>query len=105
MKPKSESAHQVSRSDNDGSRPNAARPLINYSYQALPATLPANRGGNHPRPNRSVVAARFRQISREFLGAEMSRNYVAEFLFFAVITGVSAWPMVSMLQAIERWVK
>jgi hypothetical protein len=86
-------------------QPPAARPLINYSYQALPETLPANRGETQSRPKRSVVAARFRQISREFLGAEMSRNYVGEFLFFAVITSVSAWPIVSMLQAVERWVK
>lgn len=51
---------------------------------------------------RPVFAPGFRDISNEFLGAETKRNYVAEVLFFAVIVGVSAWPIVSMLQALAR---
>jgi hypothetical protein len=105
MKPKSESARQVSRSDSNGSRPRPAHPLIDYSYQVLPGTLPANRVRNVAGRKRSVVASRFRQISREFFGPESTRDYVIEFLFFAVITGVSAWPIVSMAKAMAYWMK
>ena len=105
MKPKSESARHVRRSDNDGSQPRPAHPSINYSYHASPAELPANQAPSHRGPKRSVLASRFRQISREFLGAESTRDYVAEFLFFAVITGVSAWPIVSTVRAVALWMK
>ena len=105
MKPKSESARQVSRSDSDNSPARPAHPLINYSYQASSTEQPANRARNHPEPRRSVLASRFRQISREFFGAETARNYVIEFLFFAIITGVSAWPIISMVQAVALWMK
>jgi hypothetical protein len=106
MKPKYE-FRQASLSDTARSpgRPDPAHPPINYSYHASPAELPANRAQNHHGPKRSVLAARFRQISREFLGAETTRNYVIEFLFFAVITGVSAWPIVSMVRAVALWMK
>jgi hypothetical protein len=105
MKPTSESPRHVSRSDKKGSQPRPAHPLIDYSYQTLPATLPADRARNHSEPKRSVLASRFRQISREFFGAETTRDYVAEFLFFAIITGVSAWPIVSMVQALALLIK
>ena len=36
---------------------------------------------------------------------ESTRDYVIEFLFFAFITGVSAWPIVSMAQAVAHWMK
>jgi hypothetical protein len=47
----------------------------------------------------------FRKLSSEFLATEMKRDYVAEALFFAVLVGVSAWPMVSMAQAMAQLVK
>ena len=55
-----------------------------------------------PRP---VFAPGFRDLSNEFLGAETKRNYVAEVLFFAIIVGVSAWPIVSMVQALAQLTK
>ena len=58
--------------------------------------------GRSVKVTRPVFAPGFRAISNEFLGAETKRNYVAEVLFFAVIVGVSAWPIVSMLQALAR---
>jgi hypothetical protein len=100
MKPTSESTHRTSRSENDGS----VRPLINYSYHAAPA-LSANKARSYPAAKRTLFAPGFRKISNEFLGAETTRDYVLEFLFFAVITAVSAWPIVSMLQALERFVR
>jgi hypothetical protein len=55
--------------------------------------------------SRPVFAPGFRDLSNEFLGAETTRNYVAEVLFFAIIVGVSAWPIVSMVRALAQFMK
>ena len=47
----------------------------------------------------------FYKLSSEFLGAERSRDYVAELLFFILITGVAAWPILSMLIAVIRMIR
>jgi hypothetical protein len=52
--------------------------------------------------SRPVFAHGFRDLSNEFLATETKRNYVAEVLFFAVIVVVSAWPIVSMVQALAQ---
>lgn len=47
----------------------------------------------------------FRDLSSEFFATEMKRDYVAEASFFAVFVGVSAWPIVSMVQALAQLAK
>ena len=47
----------------------------------------------------------FHKLSSEFFGAEISRDYIAELLFFVLITGIAAWPIVSMLIAVIRLVR
>ncbi len=47
----------------------------------------------------------FHKLSSEFFGAEASRNYVAELLFFILITGLAAWPVMSMLIAVIRMIR
>jgi hypothetical protein len=47
----------------------------------------------------------FHTLSTEFLGAETSRDYVTELLFFVFITGIAAWPVVSMLIAVTRMIR
>jgi len=47
----------------------------------------------------------FHKLSSEFFAAETSRDYVAELLFFVLITGVAAWPVVSMLIAVTRLIR
>ncbi len=47
----------------------------------------------------------FHKLSSEFLGAETRRRYVAELLFFILITGIAAWPIVSMLIAVVRMIR
>jgi len=44
-------------------------------------------------------------LSSDFLGAEAGRNYIAELAAFSLITGVSAWPIVSMIVALYRMIK
>ena len=61
-----------------------------------------NKGGRHSPP---VFAPGFRNLSYEFLGAETRRNYVAELFFFAIIVGVSVWPIASMVQALGELLK
>jgi hypothetical protein len=39
------------------------------------------------------------------LGGETSRDYVTELLFFIVITGLAAWPIMSMLIAVIRMIR
>jgi hypothetical protein len=76
-------------------------PLTDYQFQStadLRATAPAIR-------QKSISELRtFRKVSSEFLATETSRDYVMEFLLFALITGISAWPMVSTIAAMARLV-
>ena len=52
-----------------------------------------------------MFAPAFRNLSYEFLGAETRRSYVAELFFFAIIVGVSVWPIASMVQALGELLK
>ena len=47
----------------------------------------------------------FHKLSSEFLGAERSRDYVAELLFFILITCLASWPIMSMLIAVVRMIR
>ena len=47
----------------------------------------------------------FHKLSSELLGAERSRDHVAELLLFVLITAIAAWPIVSMLIAVTRLVR
>jgi len=47
----------------------------------------------------------FHKLSSEFLAGERSRDYVAELLLFVLITGIAAWPVLSMLMAVTRLVR
>ena len=67
--------------------------------------LPLFKLPPHHKLARPVFAPGFRDLSNKFLGAETTRNYVAEVLFFAIIVGVSAWPIISMVQAMARLIK
>ena len=54
------------------------------------------------RPTKSPA---FHKLSSEFLDGETSRDYLAELLFFIVITGLAAWPIMSMLIAVIRMIR
>ena len=61
-----------------------------------------NKDGRHSPP---VFAPAFRNLSYEFLGVETRRSYVAEIFFFAIIVGVSVWPIALMVQALGELLK
>jgi hypothetical protein len=75
-------------------------PVTDYSFQATeeaPTTFVAIL------PEKKLRA--FRKLSSEFFGAETNRDYVAELLFFALITAISAWPIISTVVAVTRLVR
>lgn len=78
-------------------------PVMDFHFQAPAGDL---RGANDRlQVAPPVLTPSFRHLSREFLATEMKRDYLAEASFFAVFVGISAWPIVSMLQAMAQLVK
>src|SRR5207253_2051757 len=73
----------------------AGFPLTDYNYQ--PTGDAKSTAG---RPARKSPA--FYRLSHEFFGAEMSRDYVTNFLVFTVIAVVTTWPIISMIVAVTR---
>jgi len=105
MKPNSQISRQLERLDEDVSspRPRSTHPLTDYQFH-LPASEVRSAGSSR-KLSRPVFAPGFRDLSNEFLGAETTRSYVAEVLFFVIIVGVSAWPIVSMVRALAQLMK
>ena len=86
--------------DNGAGRNHQSFPLTDYNYRPTPETQVSSSAG---RP--ATKSPAFHKLSSEFFGAEASRDYVAELLFFVLITGVAAWPVVSMLIAVIRLIR
>lgn len=97
---------QISDNQSSSGRDNRARdgqrsfPLTDYSFQA---TGDAKSSSSTIFPAKKLRA--FRKVSSEFFGAETSRDYIAELLFFILITGIAAWSVVWMLAAVTRLVR
>jgi len=75
-------------------------PLTDYSFQA---TVDAKSGSSAVGPAKKAPA--FHKISSDFFGAETSRDYFAELVFFILIAGIAAWPVMSMLIAVIRMIR
>lgn len=102
MKPTLQSNHKQcgSRRDNRAGRNHQSFPLTDYNYRPTAETQLTPAAG---RP--ATKAPAFHKLSSEFLGAERSRDYVAELSFFILITGLAAWPIMSMLIALTRMIR
>ena len=78
------------------------------SHQSFPLTDYSLRAGAKSN-SRAVLAATkspaFHKMSSGFFGAETSRQYVAELLLFILITGISAWPIISAIVAVTRLIR
>jgi hypothetical protein len=70
------------------------QPATDFHYQATGADF---RAGT----DRLQATPSFRDLSTEFLGTEMKRDYLAEAFCFLIIVSVSAWPIVSMVRALS----
>ena len=102
MKPIVQISHKQrgSRRDNRARRHHQSFPLTDYNYRP---TVEAEASSLAGRP--ATKAPAFHELSSEFLGAETSRDYFAELLFFVLIIGLAAWPVVSMLIAVVRMIR
>jgi hypothetical protein len=92
--------HRGSRRDNRARRSHQSFPLTDYNYH--PTTESQVNSSARWRATNSPA---FHKLSSEFLGSETSRDYVAELLFFILITGLAAWPVMSMLIAVVRMIR
>jgi hypothetical protein len=77
-------------------------PLTDYQYQT--SALSADRAIAKKTPVDRQLQT-FRKLSAEFFAAETPRDYVAELLFFILITGIAAWSIISSMVAITRLVR
>ena len=77
-------------------------PLTDYQYQT--GLESADRAVGRKTPVARELRT-FRKLSTEFFVTEASRDYVAELLFFILITGIAAWPIISSMVAITRLVR
>jgi hypothetical protein len=102
MKPILQIKHKQGRSrrDNRARRGHQSFPLTDYNYRPTAETQVNSSVGW-----RATKSPAFHKLSSEFLGAETSRAYVTELLFFIVITGLAAWPIMSMLIAVIRMIR
>jgi hypothetical protein len=89
-----------SRRDDRAPRSQQSFPLTDYNYHPT-----AKSQVNSPARWPATKSPAFHKLSSEFLGGETSRDYVAELLFFILITGIAAWPVVSMLIAVIRLIR
>jgi hypothetical protein len=89
-----------SRRGNRAGRSNRRLLPTDYNYRPTAETQVGFSGGQA-----FTKAPAFHKLSSEFLGAETSRHYIAELLFFVLITGIAAWPVMSMLIAVTRLIR
>src|SRR6266436_241898 len=75
-------------------------PLTDYNYRPTAETQVNSSAGWT-----ATKSPAFHKLSSEFLGAETSRDYVAELLFFLLITCLAVWPIVTMLIAVVRMIR
>ena len=91
-----QSNYQSSRRHDDRARHDLRRfPPTDCSLQATAGTI---NSLEHDRAKVTRSNLRdFRKMSADFMEAETLRDYVAETAVLAVIAGIAAWPIISML--------
>jgi hypothetical protein len=77
-------------------------PLTDYQYRTN--ALSAGRGIAKKTPS-ALELKTFRKLSTEFFANETPRDYMAELFLFILITGIAAWPIISSMVAITRFVR
>jgi len=102
MKPTPQISHTqcVSRHNNRARRKHPGFPLTDYNYRPTAKTQVSSSAG---RPATKLPG--FHKLSSEFFTAESSRDYMVELFFFILITGIAAWPVMSMLIAVTRLIR
>jgi hypothetical protein len=86
--------------DNSSRHSHKSLPLTDYNHRAT-AEPPMSSSASRP----AAKLPAFHKLSSELFGAKTSSDYVAELLFFILITGISAWPIISAIVAVIRLVR
>jgi hypothetical protein len=97
--PQISSKQQNSRCDNRAPGESRSFPSTDYNFQS---TAEACDGASTISPKKLRT---FRKMSTEFFATENSRDHATELLLFALITGASVWPIISMIVAVVRLVR
>lgn len=101
--PQISSAKGASRRDSRAGDDQQSLPLTDYDFQSTGETAgTSNAIAEQTHAGRELRT--FRQVSREFFGAEASIAYVTEAFFFVSISAVAAWPMTVMMHQLLRWI-
>ena len=77
-------------------------PRTDYSYQTTADVVENSPTLVQKQVRLPQLPASWR-ISRDYFGAEATRDFVTEAIFFAWITAVAAWPISVMLHQLLRW--
>jgi hypothetical protein len=101
MKPTPQISSKQRNSRCDSRAPSESRsfPSTDYNFQS---TAEACDGASTISPKKLRT---FRKMSTEFFATENSRDHATELLLFALITGVSAWPIISMIAALAQMIR
>jgi hypothetical protein len=79
-------------------------PLTDYQFHATAElTDPSTAVAQKTHTARELRT--FRKLSNEFFATETQSDYVKEFLLFSLIGAISAWPIISTLIAVTRFVR
>src|SRR4029077_2840775 len=89
-----------SRRHNRARRPHQSFPLTDHNYRPTAEAETLSPAGEP-----AIKSPAFHKLSSEFLSTETSRDYVAEFLFFVLITCLAAWPVMWLLIAVVRMIR
>jgi hypothetical protein len=89
---------QISRNE----RSQRTFPFTDYRYQTT--ALSADHAVAKKAPTARELQT-FRKLSTEFFATETPRDFIAELLFFVLITGIATWPIISSMVAITRLVR
>ena len=69
----------------------------------------ARRDGqyNRPRPIQAIIGSEVipRELSRRYFAGEKSWEFVIEALLFAIIVGISAWPVFAAADALNQFLQ
>ncbi len=80
----------------DRSRPHRRSfPKTDYRFQAQAEDVTAVRA--HRTTAAPAELRAFRKISSDYLSEETHRGYLVEMALYALVTGLIAWPLVSLL--------
>jgi hypothetical protein len=77
-------------------------PLTDYQYQTSASSAGRAIAKNTPA---ALELKTFRKLSTEFFATETPRDFMAELFFFILISGITAWPIISSMVAITRLVR